>query len=140
MDHVHPNWNTSLTTTGFEFDPKKLHGIEGFLDEANRRLENSKDVLTDHKSKEFKSAKELKKWVDKDVTPQSSEYKTIHMMENLLCNDVATIISGYKETSLGNIVKCLTPPGPNTNTPLSKEVNNLYKKNRSLCSFVYLFF
>ena len=128
MDHVHPNWNTSLITTGFEFDPKKLHGIEGFLDEAKRRLENSKDVLSDHKNKTFESAKKFKKWVEKDGTPQRSEHKTIKMMEDFLCNDVATIISGYKETSLGNIVKCLTPPGPNTNTPLSKEVNNLYKK------------
>ena len=126
MDHVHPNWNTSLITTGCEFDPKKLHGIEGFLDEAKRRLENSKDVLSDHKNKTFESAKKIKKWLEKDGTPQRSEHKTIKMMENILCNDVATIISGYKETSLGNIVKCLTPPGPNTNMPLSEEVNNMY--------------
>ena len=42
-----------------------------------------------------------------DDNPQDCEYRVIKMLESILSNEVATIISGYKEQCLADIVKCL---------------------------------
>ena len=118
LDIAHPDWNSTLITTGFEFDPKQLHGKEGFPSEAKRRrVEAGKEAS---RSRELQS---LGKWAD-NATAQEAEYQVIKMLERLFASQVATIISGYKETSLGSIVKCLTPSGHNHDMPLSQEVTN----------------
>ena len=71
----------------------------------------------------------MEKWSE-NVTAQEAEYKVVRMLERLLANEVATIISGYKETSLGNIVKCLTLPGNTPDMPLSQEVSKLPSHNQ----------
>ena len=50
--------------------------------------------------------KSFKTWTQ-DAVAQDCEYKVIKMLERVLSNEVATIISGYKEQCLANIVKCL---------------------------------
>ena len=42
-----------------------------------------------------------------DDNPQDCEYRVIRMLESILSNEVATIISGYKEQCLADIVKCI---------------------------------
>ena len=119
LDIAHPDWNSTLITTGFEFDPKKLHGKEGFPAEAKRRrVEAGKEA-----SRWSRELQSLGKWAD-NATAQDAEYQVIKMLERLFASQVATIISGYKETCLGSIVKCLTPSGHNHDMPLSQEVNN----------------
>ena len=114
LDIAHPDWNSTLITTGFEFDPKQLHSKEGFPAEAKRRRVEAA------RSRELQA---LGKWAD-NATAQEAEYQVIKMLERLFASQVATIISSYKETSLGNIVKCLTPSGHNHDMPLSQEVTN----------------
>ena len=50
--------------------------------------------------------KSFKTWTQ-DSVAQDCEYRVIKMMERILSKEVATIISGYKEQCLANIVKCL---------------------------------
>ena len=38
---------------------------------------------------------------------QDTEYRVIKMLERILSNEVATIISGYKEQCLADIVECI---------------------------------
>ena len=52
------------------------------------------------------TAKSFKTWTQ-DAVAQDCEYRVIKMLEKSLSNEVATIISGYKEQCLVNIVKCL---------------------------------
>ena len=42
-----------------------------------------------------------------DDNPQDCEYRVIRMLESILSNEVATIISGYKEQCLADIVECI---------------------------------
>ena len=119
LDIVHPNWNTELITTGFEFDPKQLHGREGFPAEAKRRVALAGT----------RNDPRLGKWAENAVA-QQAEYKVVRMLERLFANEVATIISGYKETSLGNIVKCLSLSGNTPDMPLSQEVSKLPSHNQ----------
>ena len=79
-----------MITTGFEFDTNRLKGKEGFPVEA-------KKIATD---------KSFKTWTQ-DAVAQDCEYRVIKMLERILSNEVATIISGYKEQCLVDIVKCL---------------------------------
>ena len=81
-----------MITTGFEFDTDRLKGKEGFPVEA-------KKIATD---------KSFKTWTQ-DAVAQDCEYSVVKMLESILSNEVATIISGYKEQCLVNIVKCLNP-------------------------------
>ena len=81
-----------MITTGFEFDTDRLKGKEGFPVEA-------KKIATD---------KSFKTWTQ-DAVAQDCEYRVIKMLERILSNEVATIISGYKEQCLVDIVKCLNP-------------------------------
>ena len=48
----------------------------------------------------------FKSWAQDNVG-QDCEYRAIKMLERILSNEVATIISGYKEQCLVDIVKCL---------------------------------
>ena len=114
LDIAHPDWNSTLITTGFEFDPKQLHGKEGFPAVAKSRLQKMMDWLNPKRKR--RDTKLLEKWSE-NATAQEAEYKVVRMLERLLANEVATIISGYKETSLGNIV-----PGHTPDMPLSQEV------------------
>ena len=50
--------------------------------------------------------KSFKTWTQ-DAVAQDCEYRVIKMLERILSKEVATIISGYKEQCLVNIVKCL---------------------------------
>ena len=84
-----------MITTGFEFDTDRLKGKEGFPVEASK-------IATD------KTAKSFKTWTQ-DAVAQDCEYRVIKMLERILSNEVATIISGYKEQCLVDIVKCLNP-------------------------------
>ena len=79
-----------MITNGFEFDTDRLKGKEGFPLEAMK-------IATD---------KSFKTWTQ-DAVAQDCEYRVIKMLERILSNEVATIISGYKEECLVNIVKCL---------------------------------
>ena len=81
-----------MITTGFEFDTNRLKGKEGFPEEA-------KKIATD---------KSFKTWTQ-DAVAQDCEYRVIKMLERFLSKEVATIISGYKEQCLVDIVKCLNP-------------------------------
>ena len=47
-----------------------------------------------------------KQWVQ-DVSAGESEYRVIKMLERVFASEAATIISGYKVTSLGDIINCL---------------------------------
>ena len=76
-----------MISTEFEFDITQLKGKEGFIKEAAKNPE-------------------AKKWAQDNVG-QDCEYRVIKMLERILSNEVATIISGYKEQCLVNIVKCL---------------------------------
>ena len=78
-----------MISTEFEFDITQLKGKEGFIEEAAKIAE-------------------AKKWAQDNVG-QDCEYRAIKMLERILSNEVATIISGYKEQCLVNIVKCLNP-------------------------------
>ena len=51
-------------------------------------------------------ANSFKSWAHDNVG-QDCEYRVIKMLERILSNEVATIISGYKEQCLADIVKCL---------------------------------
>ena len=79
-----------MITTGFEFDTDRLKGKEGLPLEASK-------ISTD---------KSFKTWTQ-DAVAQDCEYRVIKMLERILSKEVATIISGYKEQCLVNIVKCL---------------------------------
>ena len=79
-----------MITNGFEFDTDRLKGKEGFPLEAMK-------IATD---------KSFKTWTQ-DAVAQDCEYRVIKMLERILSNEVATIISSYKEQCLVNIVKCL---------------------------------
>ena len=109
LDIAHPDWNSTLITTGFEFDPKQLHGKEGFPVVAKSRLQKMMDWQNPKRKR--RDTKLLEKWTE-NATAQEAEYKVVRMLERLLANEVATIISGYKETSLGNIVPAHTPDMP----------------------------
>ena len=76
-----------MISTEFEFDITQLKGKEGFIEEAAKIAE-------------------AKKWAQDNVG-QDCEYRAIKMLETILSNEVATIISGYKEQCLADIVKCL---------------------------------
>ena len=93
VDLAHPDWNTSLITTGFEFDTSRLKGKEGFLAEAKKLVQDPKNMVPE-------------KWVQ-DVSAGDSEYRVIKMLERMFASEAATIISGYKVSSLGDIVNCL---------------------------------
>ena len=93
VDLAHPDWNTSLITTGFEFDTSRLKGKEGFLAEAQKLVEDPKNMVP-------------KQWVQ-DVSAGDSEYRVIKMLERVFASEAATIISGYKVSSLGDIINCL---------------------------------
>ena len=84
-----------MISTDFEFDTDRLKGKEGFPLEA----------------KKIATAKSFKTWTQ-DAVAQDCEYRVIKMLERILSkvsNEVATIISGYKEQCLVDIVKCLNP-------------------------------
>ena len=98
LEFCYPGWNTKLVSSGFEFDPKQLHNTEGVPDEARRRVQE--EDLKD--SERFK----FEKWTE-NVVAQEAECKVIRMLEERFYKDVGVLISGYKETSLCNIVKCL---------------------------------
>ena len=93
VDLAHPDWNTSLITTGFEFDTSRLKGKEGFLAEAKKLVQDPKNMVPE-------------KWVQ-DVSAGDSEYRVIKMLERVFASEAATIISGYKVSSLGDIINCL---------------------------------
>ena len=93
VDLSHPDWNTSLITTGFEFDTTRLKGKEGFLAEAKKLVQDPKSMVPE-------------KWVQ-DVSAGESEYRVIKMLERMFASEAATIISGYKVSSLGDIVNRL---------------------------------
>ena len=81
-----------MITTGFEFDTDRLKGKEGFPLEAMK----------------IATAKSFKTWTQtQDAVAQDCEYRVIKMLERILSKEVATIISGYKEQCLVDIVKCL---------------------------------
>ena len=52
--------------------------------------------------------KSFKTWTQ-DAVAQDCEYRVIKRLERSLSKEVATIISGYKEQCLVDIVKCLNP-------------------------------
>ena len=93
VDLAHPDWNTSLITTGFEFDTSRLKGKEGFLAEAKKLVQDPKNMVPE-------------KWVQA-ASAGDSEYRVIKMLERVFASEAATIISGYKVSSLGDIVNCL---------------------------------
>ena len=84
------HWETGLISTDFESDTDRLKGKEGFPLEAMK-------IATD---------KSFKTWTQ-DAAAQDCEYRVIKMLERSLSNEVATIISGYKEHCLADIVKCI---------------------------------
>ena len=47
-----------------------------------------------------------KQWVQ-DLNAEDSEYRVIKMLERMFASEAATIISGYKVSSLGDIINCL---------------------------------
>ena len=49
VDLAHPDWNTSLITTGFEFDTSRLKGIEGFPAEAKKLVQNERNRIRDNR-------------------------------------------------------------------------------------------
>ena len=67
-----------------------------------------------------------------DDNPQDCEYRVIRMLESILSNEVATIISGYKEQCLADIVKCI-----NSGMKISDsefDVLVILKVSRIMCS------
>ena len=102
VDLAHPDWNTSLITTGFEFDTSRLKGKEGFLAEAKKLVQDPKNMVPE-------------KWVQ-DLIAGDSEYRVIKMLERVFASEAATIISGYKMTSLGNIMDCFNMQRETTNS------------------------
>ena len=87
LSKQYKHWNTELISTEFEFDITQLKGKEGFIGEAAKNAE-------------------AKKWAQDNVG-QDCEYRVIKMLERILSNEVATVLSGFKEQCLVNIVKCL---------------------------------
>ena len=102
VDLAHPDWNTSLITTGFEFDTSRLKGIEGFPAEAKKLVQNERNRMP-------------KQWVQ-DLNAEDSEYRVIKMLERVFASEAATLISGYKVTSLGNIMDCFNMERETTNS------------------------
>ena len=113
LEFCYPDWNTKLVSTGFEFDENQLHNIEGVPDEAKTRIQE-KDIKD---SERFK----FEKWTG-NMVAQEAEYKVIRMLEGRFHKDVGVLISGYKETSLCNIVKCIS--SGQSQSMLSEQVNS----------------